>query len=77
MKPVSIYLKFKESIFSDCNAKSHIFNMSEWHAQDNEDGLTFTENKKCTKIECIFIPSHNIIAARTVLVEETTTEKTS
>ncbi len=74
MKPVSVYVKFKESIFQDHNTKYHIFNMSEWDYTVDVEGVIFTEKVDGkTKVESLLIPWNNIIVMRTVYI----TEKTS
>lgn len=57
-KLVSTYIKFKESIFNDMNARSKVFLASEYDHLSNDHGIWFIDKKE---EEEIFIPWHNIV----------------
>lgn len=70
MKPASVFVRFKESIFSDCAAKTNTFNMNEWRMEKNPTYVSFTETNKSSKIEEINIPWDNIVVMRIVNILE-------
>lgn len=60
---ISVYLKFRDSIFQDMNQRNHTFLMSEYDLTKGKEGMYFV-NKNGE--EEIFIPWSNIIVARAV-----------
>ncbi len=60
---ISVYLKFRDTIFQDMNQRNHTFLTSEYNLTKGEEGMYFI-NKNGE--EEIFIPWSNIIVMRAV-----------